>query len=207
MKKQKRGCSRLFYALLTISPEGVMLWGEPKQVAPCKSVSAPFEQSVEGVWADNKKQYNVRGGISSVRTFDVLPIEEEVLADLFNDTLIEIADTVAYSEDPDAEPAAVALGYALHDGDEDNPSELVWVFHAEAQKRPDVVANTITGDDTSSEGQQIAFDTFKPEKAWTTTGKKNPSISIRVTKNIDVEKWFTQVVTPDNIATLFPSGS
>lgn len=204
MKKQKRGCSRLYFALLTVSPEGVMSWATPKQLAPCKAVSAAIEQSAEGVWADNKKQYNVRSGISSARTFDILPIEEEVQAELFNDTIIDVADTVAYGVDPDAEPAAVAIGYALHDGDEDNPCELVWVFHAEAQKRPDVVANTITGDDTSSEGQQIVFDTFKPEKAWTKTGKKNPSISLRVTDKIDVDKWFEQVVTYDNIETLFP---
>lgn len=206
-RKQYRGCSRLYYAKRIADTEaGVMAWDKPKFLAPCKTVSNTKEQASEGVWADNHKKYNARGGVEDVRTFDIFPPTMEVLAELFDDTIIDVADTKAYGENPDAEIPDVAIGYALHDGDEDKPCELVWAFVANAQKRPDITANTIQND-TASEGQQIGFDIFKPDKAWTTTGKKNPSICVRVTDAIDVDKWFAQVVTYDNIATLFPKST
>lgn len=203
LKKQYRGCSRLYYATRTIDTKGTITYGTPKQIAPCKTVSVTIEQSSEKVHADNKAQYTVKSGISSVRTFDTFPIPFGVLEELFDDSTVEVADTVAYGENPDAEDVEVAIGYALHDGNEDEPCELVWAFRAVAQKRPDTVSNTITTDDASSEGQQIAFDILTPEKAWTTTGKKNPTICVPVTDKIDVEKWFSQVVTWDNLKTVY----
>lgn len=203
MKKQYRGCSRLYYAIRTKAASGDITYGVPKQIAPCKTVSATAEQSREHVFGDNKAQYTAKSGVADVRTFDTFPIPVEILAELFDDTTLEVADTVAYGINPDAEDVEVAIGYALHDGNEDEPCELVWAFRATAQKRPDVTANTITTDDTASEGQQIAFDIFAPEKAWTTTKKKNLSICVPVTAAIDVDKWFEQVVTWDNVAELF----
>lgn len=205
MKKQYRGCSRLYYALRTVSAEGVVTYGTPKQIAPCKAVSNTVEQSVEKVHGDNKPQYTTKSGVNDVRTFDTFPIPFEVLAEIFDDTLVKIGETVAYGVNPDAETVELAIGYALHDGKEDEPCELVWAFRTTAQKRPDVVANTITGDDTASEGQQIAFDLLSPEKAWTKTGKKNPSICVPVVDGFDVDAWFAQVVTWDNVEELFPT--
>lgn len=205
MKKQYRGCSRLYYAIRTVGLDGTVTYGTPQKLAVCKTVSATAEQSAEKVFGDNKAQYTTKSGVADVRTFDTFPITPEVLADLFDDTLLEVADTVAYGVNPDAEVVEVAIGYALHDGNEDEPCEVVWAFRASAQKRPDITANTITTDDTASEGQQIAFDIFAPEKAWETTGKKNLSICVPVTASIDVDTWFEQVVTWDNVATLFPS--
>ncbi len=205
MKKQYRGCSRLYYALRTVDEAGAVTYGTPKHLAPCKTVNNTVEQSGEKVHADNKPQYTSKSGINDVRTFDTFPIDLEVLAELFDDTVVKVADTLAYGVNPDAEDVEVAIGYALHDGKEDEPCELVWAFRTVAQKRPDTVANTITSGDTASEGQQIAFDILTPEKAWTTTGKKNPSICVPVTANIDVDAWFAQVVTWDNVAELFPT--
>lgn len=203
MKKQYRGCSRLYYALRTIGTDGTVTYGTPKQLAICKTVSNTVEQSTEKVYGDNHPQYTTKSGINDVRTFDTFPIDLEVLAEIFDDTLVEVGDTYAYSVNPDAEEVELAIGYALHDGKEDEPCELVWAFRAIAQKRPDVVANTMTSGDTASEGQQIAFDLLSPEKAWTTTGKKNPSICLKVTDAIDVDTWFEQVVTWDNVSTIF----
>lgn len=205
MKKQYRGCSRLHFALRTVGEGGVVTYGTPTPLAKCKTVSATVEQSSEGVFADNKKQYTNKSGVNDVRTFDVFPIPEEVLAVLFDDTIVKVADTVAYGINPDAEDVEVAIGYALHDGKEDEPCELVWAFRSTAQKRPDTTSNTITTTDTASEGQQIAFDILTPEKAWTSTKKKNPAIRVPVTAAIDVDKWFEQVVTWDNVAELFPT--
>lgn len=205
MKKQYRGCSRLYYALRTVGEDGTITRGVPKQLAPCKTVSATAEQSKEKVFADNKAQYTSASGVAAVRTFDTFPIPVEVLAELFDDTIVKVADTVAYGENPDAEEVEVSIGYALHDGNPDKPCELVWVDRATAQKRPDTTANTITETDTASEGQQIAFDILTPEKAWEATGKKNPSIKLTVTDAIDVDAWFEQVVTWDNVAELFPA--
>ena len=205
MKKQYRGCSRLYYALRTVSAEGVVSYGPPKQGAPCKAINNTVEQSTEKIHADNKPQYTTKSGINDVRTFDTFPIPFEVLAELFDDTLVKVGDTIAYGVNPDAEEVEVAIMYALHDGKEDEPCELVSVFRAIAQKRPDVVSNTMKTGDTASEGQQIAFDILSPEKAWTSTGKKNPSICVPVTDKIDVDTWFAQVVTWDNVAELFPT--
>ena len=205
MKKQYRGCSRLYYALRTIGEDGAITYATPKQLAPCKAVNATAEQTKEKVFADNHAQYTNKSGVADVRTFDTFPITDEVLAELFDDTVVKIADTTAYGINPDAEEVEVAIGYALHDGNPDKPCELVWAFKATAQQRPAKTSNTITDTDTASEGQQIAFDIFPPETAWTSTGKKNPAIRVSVTDKIDVEKWFAQVVTWDNAATLFPT--
>lgn len=203
MKKQYRGCSRLYFAKRTVSAEGVVSYDTPKQLAICKTVSATVEQASEKVFGDNKAQYTVKGSVADVRTFDTFPIDLETLAELFGDTIVKVGDTIAYGVNPDAEPVEVAIGYALHDGDEDKPCELVWAFRTVAQKRPDTTANTITSGDTASEGQQIAFDILTPEKAWTTTKSKNPSICVPVTASIDVDKWFTQVVTWDNVNDIY----
>ena len=206
-RKQYRGCSRLYYAKRKAdAADGVMAWDTPQYLAPCKTVSNTKEQASEGVFADNHKKYNTRGGVEDVRTFDIFPPSLEALAELFDDTLVKVADTVAYGENPDAIFPEVAIGYALHDGEEDKPCELVWAFLATAQKRPDITANTIQND-TASEGQQIAFDIFKPDAAWKATGKKNTSICVRVTDAIDVDKWFAQVVTYDNVNELFPENA
>lgn len=203
MKKQYRGCSRLYYALRTRGTDGTITHGTPRQLAICKTVTATAEQTKELVFGDNKAQYTSKSGVTDTRTFDTFPIPFEVLADLFGDTLVEVADTKAYGINPDAEEVEVSIGYALHDGNEDEPCELVWIERAVAQKRPDVTSNTITSTDTASEGQQIAFDILTPEKAWATTGKKEPSICVPVTEKIDVDKWFEQVVTFDNVGTIF----
>lgn len=205
IKKQYRGCSRLYFAKRTVAVDGTVTYDTPKLIAKCKAVNANSEQSREKVFADNHAQYSNKSGIAAVRTFDTLPIPFNVLAELFDDTVLKVADTQAYGENPDAEDVEVAIGYALHDGDPDEPCELVWAFRTVAQKRPDVVSNTIIEGDTASEGQQIAFDILTPEKAWTATGKKNPSISVPVTANIDVDAWFAQVVTWDNVTELFPT--
>lgn len=205
IKKQYRGCSRLYFAKRTVAADGKVTYAVPKLLAKCKTVNATSEQSREKVFADNHAQYSNKSGITAVRTFDTLPIPFDVLAELFDDTILEVADTIAYGENPDAEDVEVAIGYALHDGDPDDPCELVWAFRTTAQKRPDVVSNTITEGDTASEGQQIAFDILTPEKAWEKTKKKNPFIWIPVTPNIDVDKWFAQVVTWDNANELFPT--
>jgi phi13 family phage major tail protein len=206
-KKQKRGCSRLHYAPIVANTAEALTFGEPKMLARSKTISATLEQSSEGVWADNKRQYNVRSGVSNTRTFDVFPIAEETLADIFGDSLLEVGGSKVYGVDPDAEFSEMAYGYALHDGDEDKPCELVWAFIGVPQKRPDETASTIDSG-TGSEGQQLVVDFFKPEKAFTATGKKNLFIKMTVTEDMtaaDINKWFEQVVTWDNISTIYPA--
>ena len=204
-KKQKRGCSRLHYAPVTTNTAEALVFGVPKMLARSKTIGATLEQSSEGVWADNKRQYNVRGGVNNTRTFDIFPIAEETLAELFNDTMVKVGEKIAYGVDPDADFPEMAYGYALHDGNEDKPCELVWAFIGVPQKRPDETASTIDGG-TGSEGQQLVVDFFKPEKAFTETGKKNLFIKMPVTADMteaDIDKWFEQVVTWDNIKTIY----
>lgn len=204
-KKQKRGCSRLHYAPVTTNTAEALVFGTPKSLARSKTITATLEQTGEPVWADNKKQYNVQHGVSNTRTFDTFPISEETLAELFNDTILKVGALNAYGVDPDAEFPEMAYGYALHDGDEDRPSDLVWAFIGVPQKRPDETAHTIDGG-TGSEGQQLVVDFFKPAKVFTATGKKNMFIKIPVTADMtaaDIDKWFEQVVTWDNISTIY----
>lgn len=204
MAKQYRGCSRLYYAIETEDAEtGAVTYGTPKHLAPVKAVSRDIASENEAVYADNVVQQRTYGATSVTRTFDVTRIEPEVVAELLGDTTITIGTGTsaqkAHSTNPDGSSRPyIAIGYALHDGDVDNPCEVVWAFHCKVNSISKS-ANTID-DGTGSEGQSVEVVNVAPKKAWTTTSKRNLDFVLKIDANNQskVDDFFEQVVTPDN---------
>lgn len=200
--KQFRGCSRLFYAPVTETTDGTT-YGTPKQLAPVKSVSRDISGDSEKVYADNIVQEENFAATTVTRTFSCTRLAPDVEAELLGYGEITVSgDKKAYTTPPagSARPY-FAFGYALHDGDVDQPCEVVWAFRGKVTSISKT-ANTID-DGTGSEGQDISIDFVAPVKKWTTTKKRDLDISLPITADnaADVNKWFAKVITPDNIAT------
>lgn len=201
MAKQYRGCSRLVYALVTES-EGKTEYGTPKVLAPVKSVSRDIDASHENVWADNAIQETHFSGTKVTRSFDCTRLDPEVEAELLGLTVVTVGSKKAYATDPDgANRPYIAVGYALHDGDAEKPCEVVWAYHGKVLSISKA-SNTID-DGTGSEGQTVEIEFSAPVRPFTATKKRNLDISMAVADATEAEKWFTQVVTPDNASTVF----
>lgn len=199
--KQFRGCSRLYYATITESESGVT-YGTPKQVAPVKTISRDIASDNEKVFADNVVQEQHYTATVVTRTFSCTRLAPDVEADLLGLTKVEVATgKYAYATPPTgAARPYFAFGYALHDGDVDDPCEVVWAYRG---KVTSISKNANTIDEgTGSEGQDLEIEFITPEKEWTTTGKRDLDLALPITDNVaDVAKWFAKVITPDNIKT------
>lgn len=201
MAKQYRGCSHLVYAIVTES-EGATEYGTPKVLAPVKSVSRDIDASHENVWADNAIQETHFSGTKVTRSFDCTRLDPAVEAELLGLTVVEIGSGKAYATDPDgANRPYIAVGYALHDGDAENPCEVVWAYHGKVLSISKA-SNTID-DGTGSEGQTVGIEFSAPVNKFTKTGKRNLDLCSAVNGQVTVDKWFKQVVTPDNASTVF----
>lgn len=205
--KQYRGCSHLVYAVETEDAQGAVTFGAVKVLAPVKSVSRDIASENEAVYADNVVQQRTYGATSVTRTFETTRIDPAVVAELLGDTTMEIGTgasaPVARMTNPDGSSRPyIAVGYALHDGDVDNPCEVVWAFHCKVNSISKS-ANTID-DGTGSEGQSVEIVNVAPKKAWTETGKRNLDFVLPVGADDSalVTKFFAQVVTPDNAETV-----
>lgn len=203
MGVQYRGCSRLYYATITEAADGTLSFGTPTQIAPVKSVSRDISSDSEKIFADNVAQDVVYGANSVTRTFETIKIADEIQATLLGEALIQVGEVKAHATRADgSKKPYVAIGYALHDGDPDNPCLLVWSFKNKVNSIS-LSSNTID-DGTGSEGQSIEVQSFAPKKAWSTTSERNVDISLPIdsTNVAKVDDWFAQVVTPDNITTV-----
>lgn len=201
MGVQYRGCSRLYYALETEDSNGNVTYGTVKQLAPVKSVSRDITSDNEPIYADNVVQDRTYGANQVTRTFETVKIDSDVVAELLGDTTIQIGDVQARLTKPDGSSRPyIAIGYALHDGDVDQPCEIVWAYHCKVNSIS-LSSNTID-DGTGSEGQSIEIVNVAPKKAWTTTGKRELDFDLPITGDNSslVDTFFAQVVTPDNAA-------
>ena len=161
------------------------------------------------MYADNVVQQETYGATEITRTFECTRISAEVVAEIFGETSLTVGTGTAAKTlygtkaDGSAKPY-IAVGYALHDGQIDNPVELVWGFKAKVNSISKT-ANTID-DGTGSEGQSVEITFVAPKKAFTTTGGRELDISIELTPSASnaelVEDWFEQVVTFDNASTV-----
>ena len=203
MGVQYRGCSRLYYATVTEAADGTLTFGTPKVLAPVKSVSRDLSSDSEKIFADNIAQDVVYGANSVTRTFETIKIDDDIQAELLGEALIQVGDVQAHATRADgSQKPYVAIGYALHDGDVDNPCLVVWSFKNKVNSIS-LTSNTID-DGTGSEGQSVEVQSFAPKKAWTTTNERNIDIALPIdsTNIAKVDTFFAQVVTPDNIATI-----
>lgn len=201
MAKQYRGCSRLVYALVTES-ETATTYGDVKVLAPVKSVSRDIDASHENVWADNAIQETHFSGTKVTRSFDCTRLAPDVEAEILGLTVVSVGSKKAYATDPDgSQRPYIAVGYALHDGDAENPCEVVWAYHGKVLS-VSKASNTID-DGTGSEGQTVEIEFSAPVRPFTATQKRNLDLAMDVDSIADVAKWFAQVVTPDNASTIF----
>ena len=207
MVKQYRGCSKLYAATITEGEDGAIVYGKPFNIAPVKSISKTEEDASEEVWADNELQYETDGGKSMARSFEVTNLLPAVEAQLMGMDEVAIGGTglKGYATPAVAQRPYFAIGYALHDGDPDNPVEYVWAFKGRVASISKA-SNTISKGDTSSTGRTIEINFATPKTAFTTTKRKNLDFTISTvgdvdTTGIDLTKFFDQVVTPDNAAT------
>ena len=206
MARQYRGCSRLYYAIVTEDAStGVATYGTPKQLAPVKSVSRDISGDNEKVYADNVVQQETFGATNVTRTFECTRIPADVVAELYGNADITIGSGTSakhlYATKADgSQRPYIAVGYALHDGDIDNPCELVWAYKGKVVSISKT-SNTID-DGTGSEGQSVEISFVAPKKAFTATSERNLDLNLPLDPNASnaelVEDWFEQVVTPDN---------
>lgn len=202
--RQYRGCSHLYYAIVTEASDGTATYGTPKVLAPVKSVSREMSGDNEKVFADNIVQQETFAATTITRTFETTRISAEVVAELLGNTEVTIGTGLtatkgyATKADGSARPY-IAVGYALHDGNIDNPCELVWAFKGKVNSISKA-ANTID-DGTGSEGQSVEISFVAPKKAFTTTNERNLDFVYPLSGTdtaSTVTAFFAKVITPDN---------
>lgn len=205
--RQYRGCSRLYYAIVTEDPvTGVASYGTPKVLAPVKSVSREISGDNEKVYADNIVQQETFGATSITRTFETTRISAEVVAELLGNTEVTYdTNKKAYATKADGSARPyIAVMYALHDGDIDNPCELVVAYKGKCTSISKT-SNTID-DGTGSEGQSVEISFVAPKKPFTATNERNLDMVFQLDPSADnsalVEAFFGAVVTPDNASTI-----
>lgn len=203
--KQYRGCSRLFYATYSVGTDGAITFGTPKEVGDVKSISREISSESEEVWANNKLVDTVFGGTAVTRTFGMTRLDPAVEAELLGNTTIKVGDNTIYGTPADGSTRPYfAFGYALHDGNVNQPCEIVWAFKGIVNSISKT-ANTIDRG-TGSEGQELQVTFNAVDTPWTKTGGNELDFYMPLDSTKDntaiVNKWFAQVVTADNAETV-----
>lgn len=205
MAKQFRGVSRLYFAPIT-EGDGTTTYGTPTAIEGVKAISRDIASDSEDVWADNALYQKTYAGTSVTRSFETVRLDPAIEATLLGLTTVTVSGTGTSAVNAYATPADAsnrqyfAFGYALHDGNAEQPCEIVWAFRGIVNSISKS-ANTIDAG-TGSEGQTIEVSFTAPINKFTTTGERNLDLLMPVTNSTDVDDWFTQVVTPDNVATI-----
>ena len=205
MPKQFRGVSRLYFATITESENGTT-YGTPVAIEGVKAISRDITSDSEDVWADNALFQKTFAGTSVNRSFETVRLDPAIEAQLLGQTTVVVSGSGASAVNAYATPADAsnrpyfAFGYALHDGNADQPCEIVWAFKGIVNSISKS-ANTIDAG-TGSEGQTIDVTFTAPANKFTTTSQRNLDLSMPVAAGTDVDAWFSQVVTPDNISTV-----
>ena len=207
--RQYRGCSRLYVADYTYNEtDGTVTFGTPKKFAEVKTISREVASESEEVWADNKLTDTTFGGTAVTRTFGCTRIDPELQAEVLGETVIAVGTGTTgkklYATAPDGSTRPYkAFGYALHDGNVEKPCEVVWAFKGIVNSITKTASTIDRG--TGSEGQEVNVTFGAPDKAWTKTGKADldvyEALDSKTVTNEYVDKWFSQVVTPDNAET------
>ena len=205
MAKQFRGVSRLYFATIT-EGDGTTTYGTPTAIEGVKAISRDIASDSEDVWADNALYQKTYAGTSVTRSFETVRLDPAIEATLLGLTSVTVSGSGSTAVNAYATPADAsnrqyfAFGYALHDGNAEQPCEIVWAFRGIVNSISKS-ANTIDAG-TGSEGQTIEVSFTAPINKFTTTGERNLDLLMPVTASTDVDDWFTQVVTPDNVATI-----
>lgn len=207
--KQFRGVSMHYVADYTFDEKtGTVTFGTPTKFGETKSISREISSESEEVWADNKLNDTTFGGTSVTRTFGCTRLDPAVEAHALGNTVYADATsglTVYGTAQDGASRPYQAHGYALHDGDANKPCLLVWCFKGIVNSISQT-ANTIDRG-TASEGQEVNVTFSAPDAVWAATNKADLDITLPVTETVTpamIAKWFEQVVTYDNLKTVYP---
>ena len=144
------------------------------------------------------------GGTAVTRTFSMTRLAPEVEAELLGNKKITVGTNTMYGTPADGSTKPYfAFGYALHDGNVNQPCEIVWAFKGIVNSISKT-ANTIDRG-TASEGQEINVTFNAVDKPWTKTNSNELDNYLTLDSKVDntalVNKWFTKVITPDNAET------
>ena len=208
MARQFRGVSEHYVADYKYdATTGKVTFGTPTKYGETKSISREISSESEEVWADNKLNDTTFGGTSVTRTFTSTRLDPAVEAHSLGNTVYtdDTSGLTVYGTAQDGSNRPYqAHGYALHDGDANKPCLLVWCFKGMTNSISQV-SNTIDRG-TGSEGQESNITFSAPDAVWEKTGKADLDITLAVTEKVTaamIKKWFAQVVTYDNLATVF----
>lgn len=210
MGKQRRGCSRLVYALYNYDPETKKVtFGDVKPFAPVKSVNRETTNESEEVWADNQLQETTYGGTAINKSFTVTRVPADVEAEVLGNTVLKVGKKTFYGTAVDGSKRPyIALGYALHDGDVLKPCECYWA-HKCVVNSISKAAETIDRG-TASTAQDVNITVNAPDEPWVKTDTKDLDFFMPVDENVtdaDIETFFSQVVTYDNAEEIFGTQS
>ena len=194
----------MYYATYTVGTDGAITFGTPKKVGEVKSISREIASESEEVWADNMLNDTTFGGTAVTRTFSMTRLAPEVEAELLGNKKITVGTNTMYGTPADGSTKPYfAFGYALHDGNVNQPCEIVWAFKGIVNSISKT-ANTIDRG-TASEGQEINVTFNAVDKPWTKTNSNELDNYLTLDSKVDntalVNKWFTKVITPDNAET------
>lgn len=205
MAKQFRGVSRLYFATIT-EGDSSTTYGTPIQIEGVKAITREINSENEDVWADNKLYQKTYAGTSVTRSFETVRLDPAIEAQLLGQTTVQVRAAAsqvtainAYATPADASNRPYfAFGYALHDGNVEDPCEIVWAYKGIVNSISKS-ANTIDAG-TGSDGQTINLTFIAPKFKFTTTNQHNLDLALPVTSEITVASWFSEVITPDNVA-------
>lgn len=204
--RQYRGCSRLYVADYTYDETtGAVEFGTPKKFGEVKNISREVASESEEVWADNKLNDTTFGGTAVTRTFGCTRIDPVIAAEVLGETVVSVGEKKLFATAPDGSKRPYkAFGYALHDGNVEKPCEIVWAYKGIVNSISKTASTIDRG--TASEGQEVSVTFGAPDKAWEKTGQADldmyEALDSATVDGAYVDKWFTQVVTPDNAETV-----
>lgn len=191
---QSRGCDNLVYALVTKDTADEYTTGEVKDLAGVKSVATAREQTAETVYADNIAALAVNSAITTTRTFEVMNIGLDVVAEITGQYYEANSGMIVNKSN--AVPPYIAVGYRVTDTDGAN--SVVWAYKCKAQT-PAENSSTIDAG-TESQGQTLVIECLQTLHKFNKTNAGAVDICVpEVNDAYDMKDFFTQVTTPDNL--------
>ena len=188
-----RGVESLVYAEVVEDTLENYETGEVKVLAPVAEISKTIQQSTATNYYDNLAKIVINAAGSDTVTCQVAVLDLETQADLTGQTYDK--DTGALFEGT-SEPRYFAVGYKL--GLTDGTGRYVWRLKG-TFTQPEEASKT-EDDGTDTTNQKIDFTGVATIYKFAKDGKARKAVVVDERDGkTDVEGWFEDVVTPDNI--------
>ncbi|MCL2053531.1 MAG: hypothetical protein FWG90_03695 [Oscillospiraceae bacterium] len=199
----KTGVQDLVYAPVVKDDKEGFETGVPKQLVFVASLSKSKEINVEAIHYDNKEMRKLvsEGDVETSIDSSVLPLH--VKAELEGKLIDE--DTGAVLDNGVGRAVYFAVGYKAKYYDNEDKEQFLYVWHAKGTF--DVTEeeyNTEEGTDTEKTGQSFTYHSMRTVHEFDFKGEKHTGKVITADSAsglIDEDKFFAQVMTPENIGT------